>query len=88
MMSSSTAVTKLIFVTNSICDWIPPYIPPFEEMMGGKVTVEIVSYDQDPFGQLFETIESEARTQGTLFAGCLTPPSPMGDVAPLDGWAD
>lgn len=89
-MSSSTAgVTKLIFVTNRICDWIPPYIPPFEERMGGKVTVEIVSYDdQDPFGQLFETIESEARTQGTLFAGYLTPPSPMGDVAPLDGWAD
>ena len=90
-MSSSTAdaaVTKLIFVTNSICDWIDPYIPPFEDMMDGKVTVEIVSYDQDPFGQLFETIESEARTQGTLFAGYITPPSPMGDVAPLDGWAD
>ena len=88
---TNAAATKLLFLTNSICDWIPPYIAAFEEQMGGKDKVEIslITYDSgDPFGDLFKTIESEARTQGTLFAGYVTPPSPMGDVAPLEAWAD
>lgn len=86
--------TNLVFLTNSICDWIPPYMAAFEEKMnlGEKdkvVEISLISYDApDPFGDLFETIESEARTEGTLFAGYITPPSPMGDIAPLDGWAD
>jgi len=91
MATPNAAATKLLFLTNSICDWIPPYIAAFEEAMGGKDRVEIslITYDSgDPFGDLFKTIESEARTQGTLFSGYVTPPSPMGDVAPLDGWAD
>ena len=33
MATPNAAATKLLFLTNSICDWIPPYIAAFEEAM-------------------------------------------------------